>query len=66
MWLSIYEEPKTGKIVCWPCDWTHTHRGIISDTETKYIMTGWVEEFPTNKIKFQDFGEERPPIFQNS
>ena len=36
-----YEEPKTGKIVCWPCDWTHTHRGIISDTETKYIMTGW-------------------------
>ena len=36
-----YEVPKVGKIVCWPCDWTHTHRGIVSDTETKYILTGW-------------------------
>ena len=36
-----YEIPKAGKIVCWPCDWTHTHRGITSSTETKYILTGW-------------------------
>ena len=36
-----YEVPKVGKIVCWPCDWTHTHRGVISPTETKYILTGW-------------------------
>ena len=36
-----YEIPKAGKIVCWPSDFTHTHRGIISPTETKYIMTGW-------------------------
>ena len=36
-----YEIPKAGKIVCWPSDWTHTHRGIISPTETKYILTGW-------------------------
>ena len=36
-----YEIPKAGKIVCWPSDWTHTHRGIISDTEIKYILTGW-------------------------
>jgi len=36
-----YEEPKAGKIVCWPCDWTHTHRGIVSSLETKYILTGW-------------------------
>tara|TARA_B100001248_G_C27317826_1_gene425248 strand:- start:316 stop:936 length:621 start_codon:yes stop_codon:yes gene_type:complete len=36
-----HEVPKVGKIVCWPCDWTHTHRGIVSDTETKYILTGW-------------------------
>ena len=32
-----YEIPKAGKIVCWPSDWTHTHRGIISPTEVKYI-----------------------------
>ena len=36
-----YEIPKAGKIVCWPSDWTHTHRGIVSHTETKYILTGW-------------------------
>ncbi len=36
-----FEIPKTGKIVCWPSDWTHTHRGIISPTEVKYILTGW-------------------------
>ena len=36
-----FEIPKIGKIVCWPCDWTHTHRGIASPTETKYILTGW-------------------------
>ena len=36
-----YEVPKVGKIVCWPSDFTHTHRGIVSPTETKYILTGW-------------------------
>ena len=36
-----FEIPKAGKIVCWPSDWTHTHRGIISPTEVKYILTGW-------------------------
>jgi len=36
-----FEKPKVGKIVCWPSDFTHTHRGIVSSTETKYILTGW-------------------------
>ena len=36
-----YEVPRVGKIVCWPSDFTHTHRGIVSPTETKYILTGW-------------------------
>ena len=44
-----YEKAEAGKLVIWPCDWTHLHRGIISHTETKYIITGWfswVEEPP--------------------
>ena len=36
-----YEKAEAGKLVIWPCDWTHLHRGIISHTETKYIITGW-------------------------
>ena len=30
-----------GKLVIWPSDWTHIHRGITSPTQTKYILTGW-------------------------
>jgi hypothetical protein len=30
-----------GKTLIWPADWTHTHRGITSPTEEKYIITGW-------------------------
>ena len=30
-----------GKTVIWPCDWPWTHKGIISPTQEKYIMTGW-------------------------
>ena len=36
-----YEKAEAGKLVIWPCDWTHLHRGIVSHTETKYIITGW-------------------------
>ena len=32
---------KKGLTVIWPTDWTHTHRGIISKTQDKYIITGW-------------------------
>ncbi len=30
-----------GLTLIWPSDWTHTHRGIISQTSEKYIITGW-------------------------
>jgi len=37
-----HKEPaEQGKIVIWPSDWTHIHRGITSPTQTKYILTGW-------------------------
>ena len=34
-------KPKSGTLTIWPAGWTHSHRGIVSKTETKYIMTGW-------------------------
>ena len=34
-------KPETGLTLIWSCDWTFTHRGIASPTETKYITTGW-------------------------
>jgi hypothetical protein len=30
-----------GLTLIWPADWTHTHKGEISQTAEKYIITGW-------------------------
>ena len=35
------EKAEQGKLLIWPSDWTHLHRGIISPSQAKYIMTGW-------------------------
>jgi len=32
---------RKGLTTIWPTDWTHTHRGVISKTQDKYIITGW-------------------------
>jgi len=41
----IYQNVTTpavkGLTVLWPADWTHTHVGVISQTQEKYIATGW-------------------------
>jgi len=34
-------KPKKGLTLIWAADWTHTHRGITSPSEEKYIITGW-------------------------
>lgn len=36
-----FEPAVEGKLVIWPTDWTHLHRGVPSLTETKYVLTGW-------------------------
>ena len=42
MYQKVAIEPKKGLTLIWPTDWTHTHRGIASPTQTKYIITGWL------------------------
>jgi hypothetical protein len=36
-------KPKAGTLVLWPAGFTHTHRGNPPISNTKYIVTGWVE-----------------------
>ena len=36
-------KPKTGTLILWPAGFTHTHRGNPPISNTKYIVTGWVE-----------------------
>lgn len=38
---KIKVKPKKGLTLIWPTDWTHTHRGVPSYTQEKYIITGW-------------------------
>ena len=42
----LYQNYKTeavkGLSVLWPSDFTHTHRGIITNEYEKYIVTGWL------------------------
>ena len=30
-----------GLTIIWPAGWTHTHKGVISNVDEKYIITGW-------------------------
>ena len=35
-------EARKGRTVIWPTDFTHTHVGVVSPTQDKYIITGWL------------------------
>ena len=39
--------PKKNRLLVWPADWSHTHRGNPSiGSTTKYILTTWIQEAP--------------------
>jgi hypothetical protein len=42
-------KPECGKTLIWPAEWTHAHSGLVVNSGTKYIITGWMH-FP---IKMQ-------------
>ena len=45
--FDISIEPKKGKTLIWPAEWTHAHSGDIIKSGVKYIITGWMC-FPFN------------------
>lgn len=38
---KIKTEAEKGLTLIWPTEWTHQHKGIVSKTQEKYIITGW-------------------------
>ena len=38
---DLYIPAKKGYTVVWPADWTHFHKGRVSETSEKQIITGW-------------------------
>ena len=41
LYQKIKVKPEKGLTLIWPAEWTHTHRGIPSPSQEKYIITGW-------------------------
>jgi hypothetical protein len=39
---QVKVKPEKGLTIIWPADWTFTHRGIVSPSQHKYIVTGWI------------------------
>mgnify|MGYP003661100643 CR=1 FL=1 len=42
LYQNLKIKPQKGKTIIFPSDWTHTHRGITSQIDEKYIITGWL------------------------
>lgn len=42
--LGVKVHPKAGRVVLFPADWCHEHRGNPVYRTTKYIATGWYHE----------------------
>jgi len=45
--FDVEFNPKKGKTLIWPADWTHAHSGDVIKSGVKYIITGWMC-FPFN------------------
>jgi prolyl 4-hydroxylase len=41
MYQGLTIKAEKGLTLIWPPEWTFTHRGEVSPTEEKYIITGW-------------------------
>ena len=53
-------KPKKGLTAIWPTDFTHTHRGVVSPTQSKTIVTGWF-----NFLDFKSAHGELTKYYEN-
>ena len=41
LYQNLMTPAEKGLTLIWPAGFTHTHKGVVSQTQTKYIATGW-------------------------
>ena len=42
VYQDVTFDARKGRTLIWPPDFTHTHAGVVSPTQHKYIITGWL------------------------
>ena len=57
LYQKFTTQAKKGMTLIWPADWTHPHKGQISNDQEKYIITGWISWCPDMKLKNEDSEE---------
>lgn len=55
---GIRIKPEIGKLIMWPAQWTHTHRGNPVYSQDKYYVTGWAHVNDMDNYKLS--GESNP------
>jgi hypothetical protein len=40
-----------GLTLIWPAEWNFTHRGVVSHTQEKYIVTGWFSTYTREQFE---------------
>ena len=46
---GIKTKAEKGLTLIWPATWTHTHKGVVSNTKEKIIATGWYSFLDTKE-----------------
>lgn len=44
-------DAERGLTLIWPAEWNFTHRGVVSYTEEKYIITGWFSTYTKEQFE---------------
>lgn len=50
LYQNVKIRPEKGLTLIWPAHFTHTHVGIPSPTQEKYVTTGWYEFFDSESF----------------
>lgn len=48
---DVTTRAERGLTLIWPAEWTHTHKGEVSETQEKYIITGWFSTYTQEQFR---------------